>query len=155
MPAGKPPLGGWKVGAGKPVAVIVNVPEEPTVNVVLLALVIAGAVPNVKRSFGVVALVPPPVVTVMSTVPAASAGETAVIWVGELTTTDAAGVEPKFTVAPARKLAPPIVTLVPPVVGPEDGDTLDTTGTDTACVVALTCADLADVPFAFVDWTAK
>jgi hypothetical protein len=34
-----------------------------------------------------------------------------------------AGFAPNRTVAPAMKLNPPIVTLVPPVVGPELGDT--------------------------------
>lgn len=37
-----------RVGFGKPVVVTVNVPADPTVNVVLLALVIAGAWPTVS-----------------------------------------------------------------------------------------------------------
>jgi len=41
-PAGSEPVS-LSVGAGVPVAVTVNVPAVPTVNVVLLALVIDGA----------------------------------------------------------------------------------------------------------------
>ena len=40
-PLGKVPVS-LRVGAGEPVAVTVNVPIVPTVNVVLLALVMAG-----------------------------------------------------------------------------------------------------------------
>jgi hypothetical protein len=40
-PLGRVPLS-LRVGVGDPVAVTVNVPAVPTVNVVLLALVIAG-----------------------------------------------------------------------------------------------------------------
>jgi hypothetical protein len=43
-PAGRAPVS-LRVGAGVPVAAIVNVPAVPTVKVVLLALVIVGAVP--------------------------------------------------------------------------------------------------------------
>jgi hypothetical protein len=43
-PAGKAPLS-VNVGAGEPVAVTVKDPAAPTVNVVLLALVITGGVP--------------------------------------------------------------------------------------------------------------
>ena len=62
--------------------------------------------------------------------PAAStAGDTAVICVGESTDTDAAATDPKLTDAPDRKPEPVIVTTVPPTVEPVAGDTDDTTGT--------------------------
>jgi len=51
------------VGLGKPVAVTVNEPAVPEVNVVLLALVIAGAWFTVSVKF-CVALVPTPLLTV-------------------------------------------------------------------------------------------
>ena len=73
-------------------------------------------------------LVPPGVVTVTSMVPAPCAGSTAVMLVALLTVKLAALVEPKLTaVAPAR-LVPVIVTLVPPLVGPEVGASCVTVG---------------------------
>src|SRR5678816_2751913 len=75
-----------------------------------------------------VALVPEGVVTVTSTVPAACAGDTAVICVALSTVKLAAFVAPNFTdVAPVKPL-PVIVTDVPPPVGPLVGLTLDTVG---------------------------
>ena len=73
------------------------------------------------------ALVPPAVLTVTSTVPV-PAGATAVIEVSELTVTLEATVEPKSTVAFAVKRVPVIVTLVPPASGPLSGDTFVTVG---------------------------
>ena len=67
-------------------------------------------------------------VTVTLTVPAAPAGETAVSEVELLKTTPVPGFAPKVTVAPDTKLAPAMVTEVPPAVGPEEGVTLLTTG---------------------------
>src|ERR1700722_7957550 len=70
--------------------------------------VTAGATTYVKWSLGAVTLVPPGVVTVMSTVPA-PAGAVAVIDVAELTVKPVALATPNFTtVAPAR-LVPVIV----------------------------------------------
>src|SRR5207245_7880099 len=59
-----------KVGAGKPVAVTVKLPAVPTVNVVLLALVMAGAWFTVSVKLWV-ALLPTPLaaVNVMGYVP--------------------------------------------------------------------------------------
>ena len=55
------------------------------------------------------------VVTVMSTGPAGSAGEVAVISEDETTTKpDGAGTEPKLTPRAAEKLVPVMVTEVPP-----------------------------------------
>ena len=65
--------------------------------------------------------VPPGEVTVTLALPAVPAGKITVIEVAELTTTDVPALAPKFTVDPARKLVPVMVTEVPPAVGPADG----------------------------------
>jgi len=57
-------------------------------------------------------------VTVTSTVPAASAGETAVIDVALFTVKLAAAVPPNVTAVAPVRFVPVIVTVVPPVVGP-------------------------------------
>lgn len=81
-------------------------------------------------SLAAVALVPAAVVTVMSTVPAAPAGAMAVSDEALETLTPEAVVAPNFTVVlPATKLLPEIATVVPPPIGPELGETLDTVGT--------------------------
>ena len=70
-------------------------------------------------------LVPPAVVTVTATLPAAWAGVVNVNEVEEFTVTEAAAtvVPPIVTdVAPVMKLAPVMVTLVPPVIGPAAGE---------------------------------
>jgi hypothetical protein len=61
-PAGSAPVS-LNVGAGVPVAVTVNVPAVPTVNVVLLALVITGAVFTVSVKL-CIAAVPTPLLAV-------------------------------------------------------------------------------------------
>ena len=71
---------------------------------------------------------PPPVVTVISTVPALSAGEVAVIEVDELTVKLVAVVLPKSTTLAPVKFVPVIATLVPPPVVPEVGEILVTVG---------------------------
>jgi ketosteroid isomerase-like protein len=60
------------------------------------------------------ALVTPRAVTVRSTVPAASAGETAVIELAEFTAKLVALVEPNLTAVAPLKLVPVMVTVVPP-----------------------------------------
>ena len=75
-----------------------------------------------------VALVALGVVTVTSTVPAACAGDTALMCDESFTVNDAAGVAPKFTAVAPVKLVPVIVTEVPPLAGPELGLTLVTVG---------------------------
>ena len=75
-----------------------------------------------------VAEVPPALVTVTSTVPAASAGATAVIELAELTVTLVAATLPKLTVLPATNPVPVIATEVPPVVVPLVGLTAVTVG---------------------------
>jgi hypothetical protein len=88
--------------------------------------------------------VPIRVVTVMSTVPAVSAGLTAVIWVEELTVKLAAAVVPNSTpVAPVR-LEPVMTTVVPPAVVPTVGVTPDTVGA--AWYVNWSAEDVAEVP---------
>ena len=68
-------------------------------------------------SAALVALVPPPVVTVTSTVPLLG-GDVAVIEVALLTTNHAAAVLPNFTAVAPLRLVPVMVTLVPPALGP-------------------------------------
>ena len=67
-------------------------------------------------------------VTVTVTAPALSAGVVAVICVPLITTTLVAAVFPNFTVAPAAKFVPVMVTAVPPASGPLPGATLLTVG---------------------------
>jgi len=47
---------------------------------------------------------------------------------GDSTTTSVAGTVPIVTTAPAAKFAPEICMLVPPIKGPSDGMTAETTG---------------------------
>ena len=79
-------------------------------------------------SAALVALVPPGVVTVMLTVPADSAGATALMLVAPLIVKLVAAVEPNLTAVAPVKLVPVIVTLFPPAVGPAVGLTLVTVG---------------------------
>ena len=82
-----------------------------------------------------VPLCPVVFVTTTSTVPAACAGVFAVIVVLLLTITPVAEAPPTVTVAPKAKLVPVIVICVPPAVGPEVGNTVDTVGAGVpACV---------------------
>ena len=73
-----------------------------------------------------IALVPPGVVTLTSTVPV-PAGEVAVRLVAELYVTLAALV-PNVTVDALVNLVPVIVTVVPPAAGPLAGEILVTAG---------------------------
>jgi hypothetical protein len=77
-----------------------------------------------------VALVPPGVVTVTSTVPA-PAGEVAVICVALLTVNVVAAVAPNFTAVVPVKFVPVMVTTVPPAAGPLAGLTSVTVGAAT------------------------
>ena len=78
-------------------------------------------------SAALVALVPPAVVTVTSTVPL-PAGDVAVIEVALLTVTDVAAVLPNFTLVAPVRFVPVMVTLVPPALGPVFGLMLVTVG---------------------------
>ena len=73
----------------------------------------------------------PLTVTTTVTAPAACAGVVAVMVVLFVTTTFVAAVPPNVTVAPATKLAPVIVTAVPPPVDPVFGKTVLTVGVAT------------------------
>jgi hypothetical protein len=70
-----------------------------------------------------VAEVPAGVVTVVSTVPAASGGVVAVIEVDEFTVKLEAAVVPKSTAMAPVKPAPTMVTLSPPRGRPDEGVT--------------------------------
>ena len=73
-------------------------------------------------SAGTIAVLPPAVVTVIFTIPAACAGLVALIEVALFTVNEVAGIVPKVTfVAPVR-LVPVIFTTVLPVVGPDVGE---------------------------------
>ena len=63
IPVGRAPLS-VNVGAGYPVAVTVKLPAVPAVNVVLLALVMAGAWPTVSVKL-CTAFVPTPLLAVI------------------------------------------------------------------------------------------
>jgi hypothetical protein len=73
-------------------------------------------------------LCPSGFVTTRSTLPALRAGTAAVIEVALATVTEPAAAPPRVTVAPDTKPVPKIVTIVPPPVGPEPGDTAVTAG---------------------------
>ncbi len=64
--------------------------------------------------------VPPAVVTLTLTAPV-PAGDTAVIWVAELTMKLAAAVLPNSTAVAPVKSVPVMTTLVPPLCGPDVG----------------------------------
>src|ERR1700733_2370043 len=66
----------------------------------------------------------------MSTVPAAAAGEVAVIVVALLTLKAVALVEPNCTAVAPVRFVPVIVTVVPPAAGPDVGLTPVTVGVD-------------------------
>jgi hypothetical protein len=88
----------------------------------------------------------------MSTVPADSAGETAVIDVAELTVKLAAAVPPKLTAVAPVKLVPVTETEVPPPVGPDDGLTAVTVGT--AANVKWSALEVTEVPNGVVTVTS-
>ena len=78
--------------------------------------------------------VPAAFVTVMSTIPVAPAGTTAVMDELELTTYDVAATEPKLTPETFVKFVPRIVMLLPPAVGPDEVDNPVTAGGRTGVV---------------------
>jgi len=112
-----------------PVPVRVTKVPPPGTPAVGLTAVTVGHTLNTNWSAELVALVPAGVVTVMSTVPWASAGEmAAVIDVPEETVKLVAAPAPKLTAVAALKFAPVMLTEVPPVVYPLVGVTAVTTG---------------------------
>ena len=83
-------------------------------------------------------LVPPGVVTVISTVPAVpDDGEVTVIWVAPPLTKLVAEAAPKCTAETPRRLVPVIVTLLPPFIIPEFGEIAVTFGAPIVVVVAI------------------
>ena len=114
----------------KPVPVIVTTVPPAVLPLVGLTLVTAGAAAAVyvKWSEAETADVPVGLLTTTSTVPAASAGEKAVIEVSELTVKLVAALLPKVTAVAPVKALPVIVTDVPPAVLPLVGLTLVTDG---------------------------
>ena len=72
--------------------------------------------------------VPPAVVTAMVFAPAAPAGVTAVMLVGETTTTLVAATPPTVTLDAPVRFVPVIVIAVPPEVDPDVGEIEDTVG---------------------------
>ena len=99
----------------------------PEVGEILLTV---GAAIYVYWSAALVALVPPPVVIRTSTVPL-PAGAVAVICVALRTLKPVAAVAPKVTAVAPLKLVPEMITVVPPVAGPDVGEMLVTVGAAT------------------------
>ena len=95
----------------------------------------------VNWSAELVALVPPGVVTVTSTAPAAPAGDTAVICVADFTVKLVAFAAPNFTAVAAVRLVPVMVTLVPPLTVPLVGATPVTVGAGGIATVNVTRFD--------------
>ena len=101
-------------------------------------------------SAALVALVPPVVATVTSTVPV-PAGAVAVICEALLTVKPVAAVAPNVTAVALLKFEPVMVTLVPPAVGPAVGEMLVTVGA--GIYVNWLAAPVALVPPAVVTVT--
>jgi len=110
-----------------PVPVTVTLVPPAVVPPFGVSFVIVGV--NPKRSADETTLEPPDVVTVTSTLPADSTGETAVIEVAEFTLKLVALVEPNLTAVTPMNSVPVIITLVPPATAPWCGDTFVTAGT--------------------------
>jgi hypothetical protein len=109
------------------VPLIVTTVPPPVGPALGLTLVTVGAATYVNEPF--VVDVAFEFVTATATVPAAPAGDVAVIDVDEVTVTPVAATPLKVTAAPVVvKLVPPIVTDVPPPVGPWFGVTDVTVG---------------------------
>ena len=114
----------------------------------LMAVTVGAS--KAKRSAGLVAEVPLPLVTVTSTEPV-PAGETAVMEVAEFTVTEAAGVAPNETVGSPVKPVPVMVTEVPPAAGPKSGLMAVTVGASKA---KRSAGLVAEVPLPLVTVTS-
>jgi hypothetical protein len=90
---------------------------------------------NVNWSADEIGDVPSAVVTVTSTVPADSAGETATIDVSELIVKNVAATLPNDTLVAFVKLLPVIVIVAPPAVEPVEALRFVTTGAPVAANV--------------------
>ena len=93
-----------------------------------------------KPSRTEVALLPPELLTVTSTIPALCFGAVAVISVLRTRVNLVAGVEPKSTAVAFVNPVPLMVTLVPPPVGPLFGDTEITVGASGRIVRAISAS---------------
>src|SRR5690348_13635324 len=113
--------------------------------------VTVGSARYLNWSGAPVALVPPAVVTVTSTVPV-PAGLVALSTVEDTNVTGLAAVPPNLTVAAAVKPVPVMVTTVPPAAGPDAGDTPVTVGPELQDYLAR--AEVALVPPAVVTVTS-
>ena len=120
---------------------VTDVPPE-AVPAFGLTEVITGA-PKVYLEPAEVLEVPAALVAVISTVPAASAGDVAVIWVSEFIVKLVAAVLPKLTAVTSVKPEPVMVTDVPPAVVPAVGLTEVMIG---APKVYLEPAEVTEVP---------
>ena len=133
----------------KPVPVMVTeVPPAAGPKSGLMAVTVGAS--KAKRSAGLVAEVPLPLVTVTSTEPV-PAGETAVMEVAEFTVTEAAGVAPNETVESPMKPVPVMVTEVPPAAGPKSGLMAVTVGASKA---KRSAGLVAEVPLPLVTVTS-
>jgi hypothetical protein len=106
---------------------VTDVPPPTGPELGLTSVTVGTGTTNVNVSAGPVRLVPLGVVTVMSTGPADSAGEVALIDVAEFTTKVDADDPKSTTVAPVNPV-PVMVTDVSPLVEPERGLTRVTVG---------------------------
>ena len=104
-------------------------------------LLTVGAPTYEYLSLALVALVPAPVTTVISTTPATWAGAVAVICVALLTVKPLALVAPNFTLVAFVKLLPVMMTDVPAVKGPEVGETLVMLGAGVPPVIVIFTVD--------------
>ena len=84
---------------------------------------------------------PPAVVNTTSTAPATCNGVTTVTVVAFTFVSDVPTVPSKVTDVVADKLVPVIVTVVPPAVGPADGETLEIVGAATKVKPPVAVAD--------------
>jgi hypothetical protein len=127
-------------------------PVPVTVTVVLPAAgpltgempVTVGTGAYVNWSSVPVALVPPGVVTVISTIPAVPAGDFMVREVAEATTRLVPAVDPNFTAVAPINPVPVTMTEVPPAIGPLTGEMPVTVGT--GAYVNWSAAEVALVP---------
>ena len=102
---------------------------------------------KVNWSAVLVALVPPLVVTVTSTFPLCAAGETAVIDTAVSTVNDVADADPNLTPVAPLRFVPVMVTVVPPLAGPELGLTPETAGGGgLVAKVKMSCVEVGLVP---------
>ncbi len=107
----------------------------------------AGGATNVNLSAAETAEIPPGVITVMSTMPAACAGEVAVIDVAEIGVSAVPAPVPNDTAVAPVRLVPVIVTTVAPAVVPEVGLMAVIVGAPAGATnVYLSPAERAEVP---------